>query len=640
MKAAEGAAIAGGSYIVTKAAPKISAQATQLAADVKEEKARLSSQKDRSVKERAISLKEAAMRIREKHRKRAKKDREELISGAASAAVAGAAQGASEGMADAVQGAFSAKTNPRNAKAEISQMLKTPPPIWEAKYEMARSAMKRLGLPVPGPSLTIPNVLQVLRITAEGKNYSGEEPDAPGIVPPREVQEEALHGLRLSHANNYGGDHLIGIARAVLLASGHPLSAKGQERASRYFSRHKVDKQGKNFGNDENPSKGYMAWLNWGGEAGREWLQEIVPSRTASPRRRKNPMTTHYGPLGSYDLYIGIMSAFAGNGANVRQGSIRLRGGVLSPANNVIIQSQEGTDLFAFPPPVYLDARDVERPVHSRSEGMYLSDRMESDTPFLMRVRILDPLPGEQNIDFGFLVHELTEQTAAEILTFLGNMFVAPKRKTTLELLDTLSPAVSFTSDMFEALEPKGLQNPRRMRRNPAGDFIFTPEGLLKLSQALVKSGEVGEFRIIQTGRGMFRIVIETRDGASYMTHSWFTTRENAERRIREHEQTAYEAELRRQRAATGRGARRPFVADIEDDIDIDFEPSVEMTYVPDAVWQGGGDRRVQVAQRNLSTVKSRSVAISTRDYLVQQGNHVGIRNVGGKWEWSHPHSF
>ena len=40
-----------------------------------------------------------------------------------------------------------------------------------------------------------------------------------------------------------------------------------------YFARHKVDKRGHDCGNEENPSAGYVAWLLWGEEPGRDWAE-------------------------------------------------------------------------------------------------------------------------------------------------------------------------------------------------------------------------------------------------------------------------------------------------------------------------------------------------------------------------------
>ncbi len=42
-----------------------------------------------------------------------------------------------------------------------------------------------------------------------------------------------------------------------------------------YFARHEVDKRGRNFGNEQNPSAGHIAWLLWGGDEGRAWALEM-----------------------------------------------------------------------------------------------------------------------------------------------------------------------------------------------------------------------------------------------------------------------------------------------------------------------------------------------------------------------------
>jgi hypothetical protein len=43
-----------------------------------------------------------------------------------------------------------------------------------------------------------------------------------------------------------------------------------------FFSRHEVDKKGKDWDNAENPSNGKIMWLAWGGDAGFAWSRAIV----------------------------------------------------------------------------------------------------------------------------------------------------------------------------------------------------------------------------------------------------------------------------------------------------------------------------------------------------------------------------
>jgi photosystem II stability/assembly factor-like uncharacterized protein len=40
-----------------------------------------------------------------------------------------------------------------------------------------------------------------------------------------------------------------------------------------FFARHEVDKQGEGWGVD---SKGYQAWLLWGGDPGRAWARRTL----------------------------------------------------------------------------------------------------------------------------------------------------------------------------------------------------------------------------------------------------------------------------------------------------------------------------------------------------------------------------
>ena len=47
------------------------------------------------------------------------------------------------------------------------------------------------------------------------------------------------------------------------------------QRMSNYFSRHQKDRR-PGWGNPGNPSNGYIAWLLWGGDAGRAWAGKIL----------------------------------------------------------------------------------------------------------------------------------------------------------------------------------------------------------------------------------------------------------------------------------------------------------------------------------------------------------------------------
>jgi hypothetical protein len=92
------------------------------------------------------------------------------------------------------------------------------------------------------------------------------------LTPPESVAKQAEKGLELRQANNRGGTK-IGLARARDLKNRRNLSEDTINRMVSYFQRHEVDKQAKDFGNDDHPSNGYIAWLLWGGDEGKKWAE-------------------------------------------------------------------------------------------------------------------------------------------------------------------------------------------------------------------------------------------------------------------------------------------------------------------------------------------------------------------------------
>lgn len=93
-------------------------------------------------------------------------------------------------------------------------------------------------------------------------------------IPPEAVAKAAEYGLLLKEKFNRGGTK-VGWARAKQLKERRLVTSSEIKKIASYFARHEVDKQGKNFGNEANPSKGYIAWLLWGGDEGRSWAKEI-----------------------------------------------------------------------------------------------------------------------------------------------------------------------------------------------------------------------------------------------------------------------------------------------------------------------------------------------------------------------------
>ena len=68
----------------------------------------------------------------------------------------------------------------------------------------------------------------------------------------------------------------VGWGRARDIVSGRSMSLSVVKRMYSFFSRHEVDKKGKDFNNTSNPSNGRIMWDAWGGDAGFSWSRSIV----------------------------------------------------------------------------------------------------------------------------------------------------------------------------------------------------------------------------------------------------------------------------------------------------------------------------------------------------------------------------
>lgn len=100
---------------------------------------------------------------------------------------------------------------------------------------------------------------------------------AEGYSPPAGARAAARKAIRFKEQGKAkGAGTQVGWTRAGQLARGETLSLSTVKRMYSYFSRHEVDKKGKNWGNQSDPSNGYIMWLAWGGDAGYSWSRRIV----------------------------------------------------------------------------------------------------------------------------------------------------------------------------------------------------------------------------------------------------------------------------------------------------------------------------------------------------------------------------
>ena len=100
---------------------------------------------------------------------------------------------------------------------------------------------------------------------------------AEGYSPPAGARAAARRAIKFKEDGKAtGAGTAVGWTRARQLANGETLSLSTVKRMYSYFSRHEVDKKGKDWANQANPSNGYIMWLAWGGDAGYSWSRRIA----------------------------------------------------------------------------------------------------------------------------------------------------------------------------------------------------------------------------------------------------------------------------------------------------------------------------------------------------------------------------
>lgn len=90
--------------------------------------------------------------------------------------------------------------------------------------------------------------------------------------PTLRMASAARRGLRLREKFGRGGTD-VGVARAHQLADRRDLDATDVKAMHSFFARHAVDKDAKahQWNSNSDPSAGFIAWLLWGGDAGKAW---------------------------------------------------------------------------------------------------------------------------------------------------------------------------------------------------------------------------------------------------------------------------------------------------------------------------------------------------------------------------------
>ncbi len=103
------------------------------------------------------------------------------------------------------------------------------------------------------------------------------EMDKAGYAPTAGMKAAAARAIRWKEEGKAtGAGTPVGWGRARDIVAGRSLSLSVVKRMYSFFSRHEVDKKGKDFNNTSNPSNGRIMWDAWGGDAGFSWSRGIV----------------------------------------------------------------------------------------------------------------------------------------------------------------------------------------------------------------------------------------------------------------------------------------------------------------------------------------------------------------------------
>ena len=112
---------------------------------------------------------------------------------------------------------------------------------------------------------------------------TGVDPSGP-FVPPREAASAAERGLAMRDRFGRGGT-AVGAERARRFAALEPLGYDEVGVVSAWFARHGAARRSakRAWGDDSDPSAGWIAWNLWGGDAARAWADAIVGRRASTP---------------------------------------------------------------------------------------------------------------------------------------------------------------------------------------------------------------------------------------------------------------------------------------------------------------------------------------------------------------------
>jgi hypothetical protein len=136
--------------------------------------------------------------------------------------------------------------------------------------------------------------------------------DAISFVPPRGVRTACARGIAL-HEQGHGGDGLQPetVAWARRIARGEAVSPEKATKMNAWFARHATSPGEAEARRTDKRSPAWVAWLLWGGNAGRRWARRLVRQMNAADKRaRSREMAMTYGAC----IALGVLPTDAEGG--------------------------------------------------------------------------------------------------------------------------------------------------------------------------------------------------------------------------------------------------------------------------------------------------------------------------------------
>lgn len=193
--------------------------------------------------------------IRSSYAPRPKKNRRGRSSYSSDPSGAGAVQSGGPG------GSMGSKSN----NIDELEALAKESPCWEGYVQR--------GMKPGDGGAMVPNCVPVKKYHEALEMLKAED----GYTPTGGMKAAARRALKWKEDGKAtGAGTPVGWGRATDIVAGRSMSIEVVRRMYSFFSRHEVDKKGKDFNNTSNPSNGRIMWDAWGGDAGFAWSRAIV----------------------------------------------------------------------------------------------------------------------------------------------------------------------------------------------------------------------------------------------------------------------------------------------------------------------------------------------------------------------------